>query len=348
MNVIEMIQILRSYCINFPILSEIGVTMSKPIALVFNEVQEVTPFINSLSPRPRIVDGSTKVSKVKELLLMANSDAVVLIMPSNDSARLIKQNERIELLFNAAALGKVDGIASCAAIFMVFNKFVLEEYRERVFEIHVSKDVIQCTTNIIDLIPDSKDISIVLDKIRLQKCIGEADRSLYAAVAFMYPKLMEHGKLDLYEALEADAKQLISNAKLYHENDMVLELCLEQMHNYICEQDMLKEVYELPILNEDAENSIHHAAYLKGNYVFVHDELFRRMMENVLQNVPMDVIKVTLMANKILCGTKDGYTTKMNYYSIDNQAKRVRMLKLDLDLLSMNGITTIKSYLKTL
>ena len=72
----EIIMILAAYCLNYPILCELGLTLNQPIALVADEIDNAVTVAKQISQFPVLVDSAMKISHVKEEIRMAYSRGV--------------------------------------------------------------------------------------------------------------------------------------------------------------------------------------------------------------------------------------------------------------------------------
>lgn len=332
MERIKTAMILRSLCMNYPILNHWGYTIKKPIGLVFSHPEDIGTYIHSLSLYPRIISMTTKVAEAKEKLHHSNSEGTFLILNDISKINGTKMAEKIELMMQAAMLGEINECEAVTTAFMVFYKMIPENLYGRVFQIRIPKlpDNFKLI-DMMELLPDSDQIAVVKDKINhlnsstIEECVFKA------AVAFMYPKLYEKRDLYLYKELMQTAESLVLLERMYQEEDEILEFALEALVDYTCNETT--KIYSLPKLRKQEISDIKKAVYVKDEYMFIHENCFKEVMSGLYEISTIGCIKDSLLKNHILCSDKGEYTTKMNYYGEDGRLQRVRMMKLN-----MNGI----------
>lgn len=317
--------LLRSLCLNAPILRVWGYMPKIPFALVCSEFADAIEFAQMLSPNPRILDGFSQIREIEEALGASRSDGVFLIV-ERATAISAKMQAKIDAIFAAARFGKVCKKTVHAAVFLIFRRMVPEEYREQVFEIHLEKWRAGTDFNMLRLVPDSNQLSLVNDKIRELKKGEKGIGTLKAAAGFLYPKLAELGRITDYKLVLEACERLEHLAKMYQEESGVAELLTESFFNYIENSSDIR-VYALPYIGRDAENHFEESFFIKGDQFYIHESFFMKIIAPVMEVVPIGMIKDTLVKADLLKCDSGGYTAKMSYYYEKNRLLRRRMLR---------------------
>lgn len=338
----HVIRLLQSLNTNFPILNDWGYVLGKPIALVFDNLAEAISVIKKTSIYPRIIDASTKVETTKKYLEEANSEGVFVVVQSMAEMKSVKIREKIEAVFSAATIGELDSRPVCAATYIVFQKSVPDEFRERVFELHFTKQHECSVEDILDLVPSSQQLSVVKDRIQNMKEKNPIKGFWKAVAAFMYPRLNELGRRAEYDALDDVIERIVQKAEIYKEEGSITEVFTDCLITFLNKFDASK-IFILPELDSEAELSIQEAVFVKKNFLFFHETLFRGIVKELIALVPIDVIKGSLAKQGVLQGDSGGYTTKMVYFDQKGQMHRVRMMKLNTEKLSDGSSRLIRN-----
>ncbi len=328
--------IIRSFCLNHPLINAWKYSLKKPIALVFPESRDVSSFIQSISYDLKVITATTKLEKAKEMIWEANSEGIFLMMPEKGNRTSVKMQVLEEVIFRAAMLGEIDGKPVCAAIFMIFLGFIPARYAERVFAIAVNEKSTQVQQDFFRLVPENGDLSLVEDKIA-EIMNEEAELNpLLVAVCFLYPKLKKEGKKEEYKRLLDEANTIVENASLYEERDQVRSLAMDRILAFYREEDGRDRIFRLPYLNIEAERMLDSACFVRENDLYFSEKTFRKIMEPLTNSMPMGLLKESLIEAEVLIGNIGDCTCKMSYYGRDNHLSRKRMLRIDMSKFAGN------------
>lgn len=314
---------------------------SVPMALVCSDFGEAVNFIRQLSPNPRILDKLSDFDEMRENLINSRSDGVFLLMSDIHRVKTAKMEKLIDTVFSATTLGKIAEMPLFAATFLVFQMAVPEEYRDRVYEIRLDGAICEENFGILELVPESGQLSLVRDKIN--DVVTEKDSSsiLKAATAFMYPKLVEKGIKSMYEELQCCCTEIAKLEQMYRDEDGIVDLVIQRFFEYVDEASELK-IYSPPLLKEvEFETGF----FIKDNALYLHEKLFRKIIEPLVEIIPIGLIKAALVKAGILIGDGNGYTTKMTYYS-EGKLQRQRMMRFCTQQMQLDEKTNFKDYLK--
>lgn len=333
----DLIVVLWSLNVNYPVLRSWNYVIGKPIALVFNNMVTAIPFVKKLSPHPQIIDSSTKISTAKKILLTTNSDGVFMML-SNRGGNLIKEQEKINALFSVANLGVLDGKEASVMTFFVCDRRVPDEYKSEVFEIHVDDLLPNTYENLFSFVPSAEMLPVVFEKI--QEFKRDELLPFKAIIAFLYPYLKEQNNLTRYKILLTEMGELFQMAEEYQEQEDVVELVQQQFIDFINKNAC--DIYHLAEIEGEVEERIDEILVVKGDSLFMDDKKFKDIIKPMLEILPLHIIKERLNKEGILFGQPGDYTVKMSYLS-NGKMKRIRRLKFDTDKMKM-----LKNYISNL
>ena len=337
--------LLTSYSVNFPIIEEFKLTCGMPIALIFKEWKDHVAYVNTFSPEPKIISGSTSVDEAYSYLEEANSEPVFVIplMENGRQARSGKMDKKIDAAFCAAQMHKVDGKPAYAAIYMLFHKLVPKEYKSGVFEIHIDSQTSYSYFPIESLLPSPDQISLVQEEFtRITDKIPGIEW-LYISAAFLYPRLKEAGRLDIYQNLLNEIPKMEELSALYQEDSDITEMTLERLLDFAFEEGFQNHI-KLPHVPEDiSDDEIKKTAFYTNNSLFIHNNLFQAIMNPLMKCIPETMIKSCLDQSGILISDKGSYTTKIRNCSNPN-VKNKRMLRFDIQKIQMQGKPSMRDY----
>lgn len=319
--------LLQSICINYPVLTAWGYSLDRPIGLVFSDQEEVYSYARYLSGNPKILTITDRLENIRNVLQKANSEGVFFIMPDMCKYKIGNNIMKInEVLYSAK---KMDSVA---AVFMVFHKFVPCEYKNQILEIHVDKtrSPVVTLSSVFDLIPESAQLEVVKDKIVNLGMTNKKARELYAAAAFLYPKLLEFKGIGIYDKVVEIADEIGILAASYRMEDSVSDFLIDLLYVPFMRHEI--EIIKLPDLTKGQLSRIKSVAFIRDNNFYISEELFEKIFEPAIQKLGSNQVKSCLRQSEILMvdGMDSGYTTLMSYITGDNRRwYRKRMLKLD-------------------
>ena len=326
----EKIMLLASYCLNYPVLAKLGKTLKKPVALVFAEAGDAVAFANLISPAPIIVDAPMKVLQTQKLIRRANSQGVFMLMPEMKTTS-VKFQEKMEASIGAARNNMINGEQCSTAVFFMFSKFVPDEFRDTVFEIHVgglrSLGKIDFLNQIV---PEPNELELVFDKMKDFEGEDSEERALLCAGAFLYPQIAD---TNAYQRVVEAVKKLCEAADCYRDANGIVELFSDLMYK-LAEDGCLSPVFILPELDEEGEQKLFTGIYLKGDIFYIHERNFKSLVCGMGDGITINAMKSALLKKGILITDKGGYTTKMGYCNSKGEFKRERMMKFSISAIA--------------
>lgn len=334
----NIIWLLWSLCVNYPLLALWNCTIGKPIALVFNILPEANSLVKKLSPHPQIIDDSIKVSTAKKILLNTNSDGVFMILSNRGKRSLIKEDDKINAIINTSNLGILENKKVAVMTFFICNRKVPDELKCEVFEIRIEMKSFNFDEDLLKCIPSADQLPVVYDKI--QELEVNETLPFKAAIAFYYPYFKKNNKLPRYENMMKEIEELIQSAKEYQEQDDVGEMVQEQFIKFV--KTNANVIYSLPEVDADVEERLNQVLIIRSSFLYMDESMFKKIIKSVIEILPIDFIKEKLIIDGVLLGAPGNYTTKMNYF-VDGKLKRKRMLRFDIDKMGK-----LKNYISNL
>lgn len=332
--------LLQSVCINYPILETWKCGLDVPVGLVFSNQRQIYPYIKSLSDAPKVLTISNRLTEIENTLQHTNSEGIFFIMPEACRYKTGKNMEKIDLLFSAASNVGMSTKKTQAAIFLVFHQFIPEEYKGRLLEIRIDEAEAGNEEDVYTLLPDNLELSMVKDKFADMVANETQYLAVYAAAAFLYPKLKN--RKDVYEKIVETAYTVIQRADTYYLENGTGDFIIELLYAAFIDGDI--PVFELDEMDEEKRKKLKTAAFLRDNSLFVSEELFRIIFTPIIEKIGSNKVKACLCQQKILITEKTGYSTTMNYhYSGDKRHWfKARMLKFDLNRIPARDETQFK------
>lgn len=331
----EIIMILAAYCLNYPILCELGLTLNQPIALVVDEIDNAVTVAKRISPAPVLIDSAMKTSHVKEEIKMAYSRGVFVLMPEL-IPKSSKFQEKIAIAFGVSATSVMDRNTCTTAVFLMFSKVVPAMYKDKVFEVHIDELPELSPLEVMDkVVPMGAELSVVYDKLQLIEEHAPKVNALLSAAAFLYPQMTAESD---YQMAIDKARKLCEDAENYRDTDGIVELFLDLLYK-LAEESLLSPVYLLPNLDEEGTENLRNGLFLKADHLYMHDELFASLAREVQNVVGINALKSALLSHGVIHADSGGYTytTKMSFFDEQGNSKRVRMMRFSLS--SIDGET---------
>lgn len=339
----EIIMILAAYCLNYPILRELGLTLNQPIAIVVDEIDNAVTVAKQISPSPVLIDSAMKISHVKEEIRMAYSRGIFVMMPEL-IPKSSKFQEKIAIAFGVSATGVMEGNTCSTAVFLVFSKAVPNSYKDKVFEVHIGAFPELSSMEIVEKsVPKNEKLSVVYDKLQSIEEHDPKVNALLSAVAFLYPQMAE--KSDYQMAIDKTRK-LCEDAENYRDTDGIVELFLDLLYK-LAEESLLSPVYILPNLDEEGTENLRRGLFLKADNLYMHEELFSSLASKVQNVVGVNALKSALLSHGVIHADSGGctYTTKMGFFDEQGNSKRVRMMRFSISSIECESRPNFEKYL---
>lgn len=97
-------------------------------------------------------------------------------------------------------------------------------------------------------------------------------------------------------------------------------------------------VYELPCLSTFMLQRLHKAIFFDGKYIYIKDELFKKISSLLLSGYPINILKKLLIDDGIICSDNTNtYTVKMLYRDSAGNPGSERMLRFSREKIDRAG-----------
>lgn len=339
----EIMLILASYCLNYPIMFELGLTLKRPIAIVVDEIDNAVTVAKQISPSPVLIDSAMKTSHVKEEIRMAYSRGIFVMMPEL-IPKSSKFQEKIAIAFGVSATGVMEGNNCSTAVFLVFSKAVPNSYKDKVFEVHIGALPELSPMEIVEKsVPKNEELSVVCDKLQSIEEHDPKVNALLSAAAFLYPQMTAESD---YQMAIDKARKLCEDAENYRDTDGIVELFLDLLYK-LAEESLLSPVYLLPNLDEEATENLRRGLFIKADNLYMHDELFASLASAVQNVVGINALKSALLSHGVILADSGGctYTTKMSFLDEQGNSKRARMMRFSISSIEGETRPNFEKYL---
>ena len=327
----ELVQILMSYIINFPILQDWESSMSKPIGLVFENRKMLAKALKTILFSCKLIEANASISTVKKILSRANSHGVAYLVGVNpfESA---KAKTVMDLLLDANSYGVLDGKRISTAVILLFEGVVSKELKEAVYEIHLCENDLDVHSFCVeDVVPEASKLELIRDINHRFNLLGK--ESLFPSVAFLYPLRSSYEYEDLLEM----AKKLDRQADEFSHQDGLVELFCDSFKAFVGDGEIVN-IYALPEIDEDGVANIENALFFDNQFIYLNSKYFQKIFSEIFRTgVSIITLKTALLESGVIVADRGGFTTKMSYIKATGKFERARMIKLsDMAMQSAN------------
>lgn len=325
----EILMILFSYAVNYPVLRDWCKNLFKPIGLLFAEPSLAQKFCLLLSTKPVIIQESDSHSFASRILMKSNSEAVCLICRSDKGYQDKNTRNNLKVMFSVAETGLIGGRSTGCAPFMIFYNYIPENLKQGVFAVHIEESVsFEGADSLHELIPSVEDLSYI--KAEIESFDEDDALPLKAATAFLKPKLMKSGEENLYLELLKTCEKIARMAETYAEEDQVVNLVETVFINYYTDYHPI--VLMLDTLVATSTDEIEKALVFSGDKLYIREAHFKIVMADLIKIFGVDALKEKLVREEVISGTIGAYTKRIGI-KLSDRMEVVRMLEFNLCLL---------------
>lgn len=332
----EVLLLLRSYTLNFPILSDWHLQENRPIGLIFQEASSAYKFCRNLSAKTVFFNINEKADKVRKTLCDENSEAICIFCYEHGRYTSIKAQQNFEVALQACSQGHIEGFSLGAAIFFVFTQYIPEEMEKELFPIFISKGECEIAGAIDDLVPNADELPIIFEKIKQMPKTNALP--LKAAAAFTLPKLMVQERGAEFEKLLETAENIAVQAEMGSEGTELSDAVMAALIAFY--EDKLPKVIDLDNLEVKDKSDIEDAWLVRGDRLYLPEKAFGNAIEGILNYVRVQAVKQRIQEENLLLGKKGEYTQKI-YVRTGKDTLQFRRMALNLELMP-----ELSSYLK--
>lgn len=337
----NVVRIIFSYIVNYPVLKFWEQEIAKPIGLVFENRTVLAEALKMLMHICILIEPDNSYKEIKKVLRCANSHGTVSIVSLNLYERTRKR-KMLEILLDANAYGYCDGETVSTAVVLLFDGVVPNKLKKYVYEIHLTEKDLNCDSfQLKDIVPNPKELALIKDKICQHTF--KTHNSIIPAATFLYTSCSGEKYLECIET----ASVIDSRAEEFACQDGVAEFFCEKLYEFVGDGE-IDAVYRLPYINEEGVKSLENALFFDEMYVYLHSKYFQKLCMKFFDDEMSNVIvkSALLECGIIIADGTCGYTTKMSYIKATGKFERVRMIKFDTKRIQGDTRESIINYLQ--
>lgn len=337
----DVVRIIFTYILNYPVLKFWGQEITKPIGLVFDNRTVLADALKLLMHFCILIEPNNSYKEIKKVLRCANSHGVVSIVSHNVYEKTRERN-LIEILLDANTYGYCDGETVSTAVVLLFDGIVPNELKKKVYEIHLSEKNLNCDSfQLKDIVPNPKELALIKDKI--SRHTFKTHDSIIPAATFLYTSSSGEKYIECIK----NASVIDSCAEEFACQDGVAEFFCEKLYEFVGDGE-IDAVYRLPYINEEGVKSLENALFFDEMYVYLHSKYFQKLCTKFFDDEMSNVIvkSALLECGIIIADGTCGYTTKMSYIKATGKFERVRMIKFDTKRIQGDTRESIINYLQ--
>ncbi len=320
-------KLLKSIAANYPILRELGCAISSPIVLVAEEKDFPMLLERLKNISPVRLEDCIKNENLRE---SANADFCWTIYCPRGSEK--KMEKAVEYAMQAYVASE-----NTTPPVLIFSdgRILQDEGLDFIF-IYI-KNLHTEEVSLEEVVPEDGELSLVFEKIgeRVPECRTQTEKVFVAAACFLFPAYWRKGRQQEFPQIIEWARSLAEQGKASIEG--VVDLFLDEAYRWQAQEKDLA-VLLLPELGLEAMDHIEKTLYVDTSSLYLHEELFKKMVEPLLRIFAEDQIKAALAKEGILLPESDmTFTAKMNYRSIAGTYERRRMLRFSREKFNKEG-----------
>lgn len=328
------ILLLKSIGINYPVLKEYGLELTKPLLVVIDRGQLKAAVSMFSEGDALMLNEFMKVRDCKKVFSAANSTFVLFPYSQSRKGRdflaflscIARVGAMEETPINAMPLILSEGVPYDCDMEDFFSVFITGSLGE----VHIDEKIV---------VPPDKQLAVVEDKINIMITdnFSQDEKAFMAAACILYPNMIEADlKKRFYDVINC-ARRL---AKVNEDNQCVNGLgdaFIRELY-YWQEQNAFHDVFELPNLEMSTEEKLDEVILFDERFLYISEKIFKEISRPLIKIFAVDIFKRTLMQEGILCPDNTStYTVKMPYYNLIAEYKRKRMLRFSRNKLNHLG-----------
>ncbi|MCI9079849.1 MAG: hypothetical protein HFH68_13190 [Lachnospiraceae bacterium] len=310
--------ILISLAVNYPVLKEYGMELSKPLFVVVDKGQ-MKAAIDILADRDTSkLHSSIKKRELVKIMTETNSDFVVY--PYIQSK---KSDEFLSVINDIVLAGEIDGNKINAMPVIISENFPYGYDMENFFTVCIEGSLDDIYINKIAVVPPDEDLVIVKDKIdnEIASSFSHNEKALMAAVYFLYPNFKH--EIVNYQTLAI--KLIEENDNNYDANSLEY-FFIEELFNWQ-KKTGFHNISQLPYPANNALENMKNTIFFDEDYVYMHENIFKEITKKFENIISINRLKKKLDDEGILYKENTNtYTVKMCYYK-NEILNRNRMLR---------------------
>ena len=316
----EIVLILNSLTINYPIMVAMGIFQDVPIALVCDNTATTRKIAEVISPAPVVVDPFTDILELHNKMDGICSQGVFCLLAPGIVKVQKREKAIVDAMISLAAYGRVNQTLAVAPTYFLLTKSVPYYIEKNSLVIKVEGNLDDIETELFKYLPSAEDITFIKETVKA----FDVDEylPLKAAAAFMLPKLNHYGECEMYSELLKTCEFLIESDKFFKSDVNLVEFVQS------CLLDCIKNHQEqkliLPNLDADGEKRFDTALFYNRDYIYLSDKKFKQVFEKLCVKWGVNTLKEKMLNAGLLKADKGSFTTKMQY-KCNGETKSQRM-----------------------
>lgn len=333
-ELIRTLFVLKSLVANAPIIFDWGHQFIKVLTIIVSPGQTKNLLkILSCWGQNQVINNVNNSIKFKEKLV--NSHCGFIFFPYCPTKY---SNELIDTLFSIIVSGRLGDSDVGAIPVIVSEEGYLDDSKNQLLVLSLLGDLSEVDISLEDVIPEDEYVQFIKEHQKVIKAMetDENQKLLCTSASFLYPFHMDDTLLKAdYEIID----NLIAKDEEYHDISGKDQIFLAALRKW---QDKLHNpmLCQLPCVNNEVESQINETLFYTEEYVFMSEDMFKRIVQPILGTIPMNALKHGLVESGVLsvnnCKTAT-YTVKMHYYRECGQHIGQRMLRFVRDRLAPVG-----------
>ena len=332
-DIVKKLKILKSLGVNYPVIRSLGYEVRKPFLLVTN-CDDMKFLLECLSVYDAVrISEFSKLKDIETVLHETNSEYI--FFPYSISK---KGKEQADYFVTAMKLGKAGKESVNAIPLAISDGKIRRENTAPYFTIYFDEGLENMYLPLEEVVPADEQLAVVIDKISELNLQGKTqeEKTLLVAACFLYPALHRENREDEFRELLNCVDMLV---KQDEDGDSVnlAELFVEELYQWQ-ERTCFHDVFALPRLEMQVTQRLDEVILFDSKYLYMQEKLLKKIVHDMLNNVPMVILKAALSdVGMLLTERTETYTVKVNYYNIAGNYERVRMLRFNREAFSRWG-----------
>lgn len=320
----QVLSLLKSMSLNYPILREWNCIFPKVIRLIVPSGDALLTVNTLCTPTSKLVRCDCNDKAIQNMVKQTNSGALFVLGSESDRTKRI-----LKTFADHASSG-----ANALFVYVTDNEMLPPG--DIFFDIYLEDSSISCLP-INRLVPKASELELVKDIIATRAPLEEAEeyeRTLLASACFLYPGFPEDQK-SLLDGYFETVQTLCDRNEMNSDSESILNLFLRALYQHL-ETGEIREAVELPNVESRYIDAKDTCVFYDDQYVYLTQELFRKVIER-LPNISAINVKKVLSDEGVLIHDRKIFTTKMLLNRAYGNSDRIRAMKFHKDLLALPG-----------
>lgn len=331
----DLLHILQLLALFYPISASVLAQMRKPMALIVSETSIIQPLIRYLKADRSVITENTSMDNTVNILQSTTIAPIICIGRNQD--KLPQRAERqLRLIIDATRLSEIEGRPIWTQIFFVFHKRIPSQLNDEFFKVYIDEtDLSDCSFSGMDLLKYEGacvDNRIVAKLCNDNRCDNLELQALYVVIDLA--RVLDE-TVDSVE-LKSISQQVVTYDEQPEDYSDVTNIFRNTLYA-LAEKSESYNIFKLPNLETSITEQLDKAMFFNDTYLYISDNLFRKITEEMREIFPPDIIKSTLQKDSVLIGGRDRYVTGMSYVTPYGESKRTCMLRFSREKLNKLG-----------